>query len=147
MTRMTANVQLADPGDGWIDGLHLRKVLGRDHWRPPTPHGRGWRMINRAGSESVLVTAVSVAGRVLIHASMTRADGVPSYDDLVLLHKAVWLDGHHPDGHAYLCFVPPEEHVNFHPRALHLYGYRDGSRMVPDMAMTIEDQGRTMRMI
>lgn len=147
MTTFTSKTVLTDPGDGWIDGLHLRKTFGRDEWRPPCPHGTGWSMVNRAGTESVLVTAAGVDGRVLIHASMTRADHVPTYEDLVLLHRAVWLDGRHQDGHAYLCFVPPAEHVNFHPRALHLYGWRDGGRMVPDMAMTIETDGQTMRMI
>ncbi|MEU4804392.1 hypothetical protein [Actinosynnema sp. NPDC023587] len=29
-------------------------------------------------------------------------------------------------------FVPPAEHANFHPRALHLWGRGDGRRMLPD---------------
>lgn len=119
---------------GWIDGLRLRKIFGRHEWLPPEPWGTGWAMASRRGFDSILATAAELDGRVIIHASMTRADRLPSYDDLVLLHRATWCDGRHPDGHAYLCFVPPAEHVNIHPRALHLYGYRDGSRMVPDMS-------------
>ena len=61
------------------------------------------------------------------HASISRKDKMPTYDDLVLLYEVAY-----PGGYAYQCFVPPSEHINIHPRALHLWGRADGSRALHD---------------
>lgn len=62
-----------------------------------------------------------------MHASLSLQDQMPTYDDLVLLHKAVW-----PDGWAYQVFAPPEHHINIHAYALHLWGRPDGRAELPN---------------
>lgn len=62
-----------------------------------------------------------------VHASISREDRMPDYDDLVLLHRAVWG----ATGYAYQVFVPEKYHVNIHPRTLHLWGLLDGSSELP----------------
>ena len=62
------------------------------------------------------------------HASISRVEQVPSYDDLVTLHRSVWGRG----GWSYQYFVPEAKHVNFHPHVLHLWGRLDGSPVLPD---------------
>lgn len=68
-------------------------------------------------------------GSEWVHASMSRVGRLPTYEDMKLVHQAVW-----PDGHAYQLFVPPAEHYNYHPFALHLWGRPDGARVLPDFA-------------
>lgn len=115
---------------GILDPLQLRKRLGRDLWGPPVEFGPdGWQFDSNTGRLRVIVTAdVPVPEfQGWIHASVSRRDKIPDYEDLVRLHQAVW-----PEGHAYQCFVPPEKHINIHPRALHLWGKVDGSPVLPD---------------
>ncbi|PXY21150.1 DUF7694 domain-containing protein [Prauserella muralis] len=123
-----------------VDGLAIRKRLGRKQWSLPRPLGPdGFSYIAHNG-DGRPVGIVIVTGWYedddrdergapipWIHASMQRPDGVPSYEDLTLLHAAVW-----PDGHAYQCFVPPDDHINAHERVLHLWGRADGTRLLPD---------------
>lgn len=113
-----------------IDGLAIRRRLGRHNWSAPRPWGPdGFAYVAKNGNGAVIVTGFNDDDGVLwIHASMTREATVPSYDDLKFLHAAVW-----PDGNAYQAFVPPAEHVNIHPRALHLWGRADGARLLPDL--------------
>ncbi len=112
-----------------IDGLAIRRRLGRDQWFAPQPMGPdGFSFVAKDGNGSIIVTGWDDRGVEWIHASMTRATTLPSYEDLKLLHAAVW-----PDGNAYQAFVPPEDHVNIHPRALHLWGRADGARLLPDL--------------
>lgn len=118
-----------------VDALRLRRVLGRSAWSPPEPFGPdGWRLTNVAERASVIVTASDGhddTGRWFTHASIARADRMPDYDDLVLLHKAVWGD----NGHAYQVFVPASEHVNIHEHALHLWGLTNGSPLLPEFGL------------
>lgn len=118
-----------DP-DPVIDGLALRRVLGRKQWAVPNPHGCcGWMIDNLAdGDRRIIVTADHQSDSVnWIHASISRRDSMPSYEDLKLLHAAVfgarW---------AYLVFAPPTEHINIHAHVLHLFGRVDGERALPD---------------
>lgn len=60
------------------------------------------------------------------HASIAR-DHMPSYADLVMMHKAIW-----PEGFAYQVFADASEHVNIHSFALHLWGYPDGRAILPN---------------
>jgi hypothetical protein len=76
----------------------------------------------------VIVTAFELDDTEWIHASMTRDNRVPTYEDLCRLHRAVW--GEH--GYAYQGFYPPATHVNLHEHALHLWGRADGKPVLPD---------------
>jgi hypothetical protein len=76
---------------------------------------------------SIIVTRSDQDGAEWTHASIAGAVVMPTYDDLVWLHRIVF-----GDGHAYQCFVPPSEHVNIHARALHLWGRADGARALPN---------------
>lgn len=115
-----------------VDGLRLRKVLGRDDWLAPKPFGLdGWSLLSREPGASIIVSVGPVGfgpdQREWIHASISRDDRMPSYDDLALLHRAVFRDGW-----AYQVFAPSEHHVNLHAHALHLWGLVDGSAVLPN---------------
>jgi hypothetical protein len=112
-----------------VNGLEIRKRLGAATWDVPRLMGPdGFVYRSRDGDGVIIVSGwPEPDGVYWIHASMTRADGVPSYADLAMLHAAVW-----PAGNSYQCFVPPGDHVNIHARALHLWGRADGARCLPD---------------
>lgn len=114
-----------------LNSLEIRRRLGRHDWHVPDAFGPdGWRFDNKTFPRKRIIISVSDLpddDRTFVHASISRADQIPDYDDLVLLHQAVW-----PGGHAYQCFVPPAEHVNIHATALHLWGLQSGERMLPD---------------
>jgi len=117
-----------------IDGLAIRRRLGRELWRPPQafgPDGFFYRA-HGDGRSSVIVTAAPTRGLLVpdtdwVHASIAHHDRMPSYDELVALHRAVF-----DDGWAYQCFTPAAEHVDIHPYALHLWGRADGQPALPD---------------
>lgn len=112
-----------------VNVLHLRKQFGREDWLPPEPFGPdGWRMSARDLTSSVIVTAAIHDSHTWIHASIAHADRMPSYDDLVTLHRAVWGKR----GTAYQVFAPAAEHVNIHEYALHLWGRSDGLAQLPN---------------
>ncbi|MFD8496297.1 hypothetical protein [Amycolatopsis sp. NPDC059657] len=113
----------------FVNGLQIRKRLGPSAWSAPIVYGpEGFAFKARDDSGHIVVTGwTEPDGIDWIHASMSRANGVPSYEDLKLLHSAVW-----PDGNAYQCFVPPDDHINIHERALHLWGRADGTRVLPN---------------
>jgi ParB family chromosome partitioning protein len=111
-----------------IDALRVRRVLGRDAWMPPEPHGPdGWTFVARHQPSSVIVSCAAYQGAEWLHASIAHQDHMPTYEDLVLLHRAVF-----GDGYAFQVFAPPSKHVNIHQHALHLWGRRDGSNLLPD---------------
>jgi hypothetical protein len=113
-----------------IDILTVRRVLGRDVWSPPRPFGPdGWNLVRGDPEGSVIVTcADGEDGVEWVHASIAYADQMPSYEDLVLLHRAVWKG----KGWAYQVFTPDSDHVNIHEHALHIWGRLDGSPVLPD---------------
>jgi hypothetical protein len=117
-----------------IDGLAIRKRLGREYWQAPAPFGEdGWSLDHKVLKGRIIVTASDFtsigapAGQEWLHASISWADVMPGYDDMVMLHKAVW-----PAGYAYQVFAPPTQHVNIHSYALHLWGLADGSPILPE---------------
>lgn len=111
-----------------VDALRVRLVLGRKEWCAPTPFGPdGWRLVRQDGSGSVIVSAAEFDGAEWVHASIAFADHLPTYDDLKLLHLAVF-----GDGYSHQLFVPIADHVNIHDYALHLWGRADGTRILPD---------------
>lgn len=117
-----------------VDALAVRRSLGLKTWRPPVQFGpQGWRFDAKDGDARVIVTCSDLPNddREWVHASISRLTAMPSYEDLVDVHRAVWG----PTGHAYQCFVPDAEHINIHAHALHLWGLRDGSRVLPDFGL------------
>ncbi|WP_037141732.1 DUF7694 domain-containing protein [Rhodococcoides fascians] len=112
-----------------IDALQIRAKLGRRDYLPPQQFGPdGWRFVHARHNGSVIVSAFEWDDNTeWIHASMTRRDATPSYEDLKLLHRAVF-----GDGWAYQVFAPERGHVNIHEHALHLWGAADGSIQLPD---------------
>lgn len=108
--------------------LAIRRSLGREAWGPPAPFGPdGWTLVRRDRTGSVIVTVADHDDEDWIHASIARADSMPTYDDLKLLHRAVF-----GDGWAYQIFAPSTEHVNIHQYALHLWGRLDGNPVLPN---------------
>lgn len=116
-----------------LNALQIRKRLGRQRFAAPVEFGpSGWKFDPRPGYDArVIVTEFDYGTEhEWIHASISRPDRTPTYDDLKLLHASVF-DG----GFAYQVFVPNEEHVNIHPYALHLFGRVDGAPVLPDFTM------------
>jgi hypothetical protein len=112
-----------------FEPLNIRRRLGRGNWSTPAPYGPdGWSFVELAGESSVIVSCSDHAdGNEWVHASIARRDRMPSYDDLKLLHAAVF-----GEGWAYQVFAPPGDHVNIHQYALHLWGRLDGKPSLPD---------------
>lgn len=115
-----------------IDILRVRKILGRDAWFPPQPYPEGWSLMSRTLGRSVIVTVGEREGVDWVHASVA-GDDMPTYEHLHLLHEAVF-----GGGYAYLCFPPPDRHVNIHPYALHLFGRLDGERAMPEFSDVVD---------
>lgn len=115
-----------------VDGLRLRRTLGREEWLPPEPFGPdGWKCDARDGVRRVIVTTSDLPdteGQEWTHASISHVSRMPSYDELCQLHAAVWGT----DGYSYQVFAARSSHVNIHEHALHLWGRSDGARVLPD---------------
>lgn len=110
-----------------ISALQIRRTLGRAAWLAPIPWGLGWAFKHRDGIGSIVVTPAIYDDQTWIHASIAWNAEMPSYEDLKLLHRAVY-----GDGWAYQVFAPPSDHVNIHNFALHLFGRADGKPALPD---------------
>jgi hypothetical protein len=114
-----------------VDGLQLRLLLGRKQWSVPEEFGCcGWIMHGLAGGyrSTVRVTGDHQSDSVnWIHASIGQHDHMPTYEDLQLLHRAVFRQGW-----AYEVFAPPADHINIHSFVRHLFGRADGERVLPD---------------
>lgn len=114
-----------------IDPLRLRKVMGRHDWLTPRPVRP--RRLDHAAPHPRRHCAVRFgmvgAGHhdgEFVHASFATTHRMPTYDELVQLHRAVF------NGYAYQVFAPPSRHVNIHPFALHLWGRLDGKPCLPE---------------
>lgn len=117
--------------------LAIRQRLGRESWAAPIPYGPdGWHYEHKTERGRIFLTCSDLPGfaKDVIHASISFNDRMPSYEDMVHLHECVW-----PDGYAYELFVPPSFHVNIAEHARHLWGYRDGSPMIPELSLDISD--------
>jgi len=114
-----------------VDGLQLRRALGREHWSVPRPFGpAGWCIDRHDRAARVIVTCAPhhEDGVDWRHASISRPDRMPDYEDLVTLHRAAFGE----EAWAYQVFAPAGEHVNIHAHALHLWGRCDGSPALPN---------------
>lgn len=115
-----------------IDPLRLRKVMGRNDWLPPDPWGPdGWMMDHYSRTGRIIVTVSPLDGVDYTHASMAWSGRVPTYDELVDMHRAVF------NGYSYQVFAPPSEHVNIHRYALHLWGRTDGKPVLPEFTKVL----------
>lgn len=111
-----------------FDALRIRRVLGIGDWMAPKPFGPdGWSFLHRRSDSSVIVSCSDLTGAEWVHASIAHPDRMPTYDDLKLLHSAVFIGGW-----AYQVFAPFSDHVNIHEHALHLFGRLDGKPELPD---------------
>lgn len=83
----------------------------------------------RAGMSSSIIVSGSVESDRLrwLHASIARPASMPTYADMVFLHK----HGIGSDRKAFQVFAPSSEHVNIHPYCLHLWHCLDGDAL-PD---------------
>lgn len=124
------------------DPLRIRKALGREEWLPPEPYGPdGWWFDTREPDayKRILVSRAcwdedmgwtDAVGVQWIHASFsypTQPDTMPTYDDLKLMHRAVF-----GDSYAYQVFAPQAQHVNITANVLHLWGREDGQPCLPE---------------
>lgn len=110
--------------------LQIRRRMGREDWSTPAPFGPdGWVTQRLDGGQSVIISCADHDGVEWIHASIAGTEELPTYEDLCRLHRAVF------DGPAYQCFVPPEQHVNIHEHALHLWGRLDGKPALPEFGL------------
>lgn len=114
-----------------VDGLQLRLILGRKRWGVPEEFGCcGWLVHGIAGGHrsTIRVTGDHHSDSVnWIHASIGQYGHMPTYEDMQLLHRAVFRKGW-----AYEVFAPPTDHVNIHNFVRHLWGRADGGRALPD---------------
>lgn len=116
-----------------LNALKIRRKLGRDQFLAPREFGPdGWIFDPKqdGGLRIILTTWDYGTEHEWIHASCSRTGEMPSYDDLKLMHAAVF-----GDGYAYQVFTPSEHHVSIHEFALHLFGRLDGEPSLPDFTM------------
>jgi hypothetical protein len=71
-------------------------------------------------------------GRDWMHASYSRADRVPSYDDGLLVRRVLFR----AEAVVVAVFPPEAEHCNDHPYCLHLWTRIDALRLIPDLRVT-----------
>jgi len=107
--------------------------MGRAKWSIPEPFGpNGWQMTSQFAEDegSIIVSCAPhpVTEEEWIHASIAFAHRMPAYDELALLHYAVWKGR----GYSYQVFAPDVKHVNIHANALHLWGKLSGAPSLPD---------------
>jgi hypothetical protein len=113
-----------------VDALAIRRRLGRARWGAPTVYGPDGFIYRAKETQGlVIVTGWYEDGVPWLHASISRPT-MPTYGDLAHLHYAVWAG----NGYSHQVFAPEADHVNIHPRALHLWGKADGSLVLPNFA-------------
>lgn len=114
-----------------VNGLELRKRLGRKEWGVPEEFGCcGWMIHGLADGHRSTIRVTGdhqSAAEQWVHASIGQYGRMPSYEDMQRLHAAVF-----PDGWAYEVFAPPSDHINIHSFVRHLWGRVDGANALPD---------------
>lgn len=119
----TATERVADPE--WVRFAQVRIL--------PPP----WRLLELSADggaytdgQRVIITSVAKEedGRHWLHTSVTQKDlTLPSYGDLCAM-KALFIGA---DRKAIMVFAPSREHINIHPRCLHLFCCLEGDPL-PD---------------
>lgn len=111
-----------------LNALGIRRRLNRTVWATPRPFGPdGWVLPNVHEDGGIIVTVAVHDGAEWVHASIAFAVRMPTYDEMVALHRAVF-----PDGWAYEVFAPPTDHINIHEYARHLWGRLDKKPALPN---------------
>lgn len=99
-----------------------------DGWRILQPFGDGNAYQYRDGLRVLVSTADFEDGRDWMHVSLSRADRLPSFDDLKFA-KSVFVGDQR---YAYQVFPPTEKYINIHPFVLHLWSPLTGAPPLPD---------------
>lgn len=107
-------------------------------WRAFGPQGFSADIARGGDHGSLIVTQSDYPDEPVewLHASIAWADRLPTYDELGLVHRAIFGRKRY----AYQVFAPESAHVNIHPNALHLWGRVDGRPALP-MAALIDEMG------
>jgi len=123
----------------FVDPLVIRNRLGRDDWHPPSMMASimgsqahdaqdAWIIDQNKGDGRIILGAhIEPDGVPWLHASISRKR-MPSYEDLAMLHNAVWGGA----GFSYQVFAPKDQHISIHAYALHLWGRADGAAVLPN---------------
>lgn len=106
---------------------YIPRVLTSD-WMVIQAFGDGSAYQNRNGLRVLVTTAPFPDGREWMHISLSRADRLPSHDDLK--HAKETFAGN--NRYAYQVFPPVKEYVNIHPFCLHLWVPLTGEPPLPD---------------
>lgn len=122
-----------------VNALAIARRLGKG-WHPPTDGpdllgGHGFIFHSRAERGPTILVSAGPSGDAQdthdwtdwLHASISRPDRIPEYEDLTMMHAAVF-----GTGWAYQVFAPPAAHINIHARVLHLWGRLDGTPALPN---------------
>lgn len=88
--------------------------------------GGAW--LHKTNGLRMIVGGEIHADKAWIHASISRPDRMPDYDDIKLMQAAVFGKA----GESYMVFPPEDRHVNIHKFCLHLYGPMDPADRLPD---------------
>ncbi len=95
-----------------------------------------WKMLQRFGDGDcyqdrsglrVIVSTGEFDGREWMHISMSRADRIPSYEDMKRA-KAVFAE----ERFGYQVFPPPADNVNIHQFCLHIWVPLSGELPLPN---------------
>lgn len=105
---------------------HGCRVIGEYPFGPAGVSIELWQQRRRGAI--IATQADAPDGREWLHASIAYRSGIPTYDDLKMLHHAVFGRGRW----AYQVFAPLKDHVNIHENALHLWGLASGEPVLPD---------------
>ncbi len=108
--------------------IHER-LLTQRRWRRREHGVDGELWWDAKNQRSVIWSIALVDGVHWMQASLARRDHIPDYTELCELHTLFM-----GSRFAVQQFVPPDEHVNIHPRALHLWARADGHRLLPDFS-------------
>ena len=97
-------------------------------WRElrPLPGTRCWE---RRGLRVITSRCRELDGQVWLHVSCSRAEALPSWDDLADVRRVFTP----LDRTALQVLPPPAKYVNHHPHCLHLWVCMDGD-VTPDFA-------------
>lgn len=129
-----AGIELSEQWD--VDEIAMGFKFSILERRPMDRLDLGDRVEARVVIGSVIVSELpgSVYGDdpdvMWLHASMAYVLGrsAPTYEEMATLKAATFG----PNRYAYMVFASQSDHVNHHVNALHLYGRRDGARVLPD---------------
>jgi hypothetical protein len=105
---------------------HAKRIIAAT-WRFQEKHVMGGFVVRNDGLRVMVSAAIERDGKTWLHVSLSRAERIPSWDDLKDVRETFIPD----DLVALQVFPPPDEYVNINPHVLHLWACVDG-RVTPD---------------